>query len=499
MTQTKSQKVRNQLKHPVVDSDGHWLELYPVFMDYLAEVGGAAAVDRYNKVVKGAPGYGGGNFVTPEMRMTRRIRRQGWWTQPTRARDRAAFMVPKLAYDSLDEWGFDVSLVYPTIGFLLLKLIEDRDQRQMVVRAFNVMTADMFGPYLDRVIPAAIISLDTPAEAMEQLEHARTLGHKLLVMNGTAQRPIEGDADIPAGKRRFYFDAYGLDSPYDYDPVWKKLIEMKTALTVHTGTMGWPDRSSPTSFVYNHMGHFAQSHHITARGLFMGGVTQRFPGLKIGFLEGGVGWACNLYGDIIGHWKKRNRKFMEQNSDPRLLDQKELRRLLEQNTVGNKRFAGKLDDIMARNLEVSEPDVSQEQLSERERGSDDFHQVKIDSVADIRRLYADNFYFGCEADDPMTVMAFNEPAGLKLKAMMGSDIGHFDVPDATEVLEEAWEMVEHGLMTEQNFREFTLTNVVELHASMNPDFFKGTPVEAAAKAELQRARARDFSKVRVAA
>ena len=90
--------------------------------------------------------------------------------QPTRARDRAAFMVPKLAYDSLDEWGFDVSLVYPTIGFLLLKLIEDRDQRQVVVRAFNVMTADMFGPYLDRVIPAAIISLDTPAEALEQLD-----------------------------------------------------------------------------------------------------------------------------------------------------------------------------------------------------------------------------------------------------------------------------------------------------------------------------------------
>src|SRR5262249_42405060 len=153
-------------------------------------------------------------------------------------------------------------------------------------------------PYADRLIPAAVVSLDTPAEALEQLEDARAQGHKLLVMNGTAQRPIEADADIPAAKRRYYFDGFGVDSPYDYDPVWKKLVEMKTALTVHTGTMGWPDRSSPTSFVLNHMGHFAQSHNLTARSLFMGGVTQRFPTLKVGFLEGGVGWACNLYSEI---------------------------------------------------------------------------------------------------------------------------------------------------------------------------------------------------------
>ena len=118
--------------------------------------------------------------------------------------------------------------------------------------------------------------------------------------------------------------------------------------------------------------------------------------------------------------------------------------------------------------------------------------MSIKSARDIRKLYAGSFHFGCEADDPMTVMAFNEQAGLKLKAMMGSDIGHFDVPDATEVIEEAWEMVEHGLITEENFREFTLTNAVELHAGMNPDFFKGTVIEKLVPAEMKRARARKF-------
>ena len=53
--------------------------------------------------------------------------------------------------------------------------------------------------------------------------------------------------------------------------------------------MGWPDRSLSSNFVGNHLGHFAQSHHTFARSLFLGGVTERFPTLNFGFLEGGVG------------------------------------------------------------------------------------------------------------------------------------------------------------------------------------------------------------------
>ena len=73
-----------------------------------------------------------------------------------------------------------------------------------------------------------------------------------------------------------------------------------------------------------------------------------------------------------------------------------------------------------------------------------------------------------------------------LKAMLGSDVSHFDVTDASAVLEEAWEMVEHGLVTEDNFRDFTFSNVVGLHGRMNPDFFNGTVVETAARAELEK-------------
>jgi hypothetical protein len=51
----------------------------------------------------------------------------------------------------------------------------------------------------------------------------------------------------------------------------------------------------------------------------------------------------------------------------------------------------------------------------------------------------------------------------------------------TDVTEEAYELVEHGLISEDDFRDFVFANPARLWTSMNPDFFKGTAVEGAVK------------------
>src|SRR5690606_32148258 len=85
----------------------------------------------------------------------------------------------------------------------------------------------------------------------------------------------------------------------------------------------------------------------------------------------------------------------------------------------------------------------------------------IESAEDLRPLFEPNFYFGCEADDPLVALAFNRkmnPFGARLKAMFSSDIGHWDVPDMTQVLEEAYELMEKDLLDEDEFRDFVFTN-----------------------------------------
>ena len=63
-----------------------------------------------------------------------------------------------------------------------------------------------------------------------------------------------------------------------------------------------------------------------------------------------------------------------------------------------------------------------------------------------------HFYFGCEGDDPGVSWAFNgrtNPAGARLRAMFGSDISHWDVPDMTEPMAEAYEQVEDGRLSRE--------------------------------------------------
>jgi hypothetical protein len=74
--------------------------------------------------------------------------------------------------------------------------------------------------------------------------------------------------------------------------------------------------------------------------------------------------------------------------------------------------------------------------------------------------------------------------------MFSSDLGHWDVPDMEQVLPEAFELCEGGHLGADDFRDFTFTNPVRFYTSVNPDFFRGTRVEAEAQKLLEEERRR---------
>ena len=261
--------------------------------------------------------------------------------------------------------------------------------------------------------------------------------------------------------------AYGSD--YDYDPVWQKCIDLKIAVTTHSHTVGWGARNTPDNWgFYNHIGHFAAAGEAFCKALVMGGAAQRFPNLTFAFLEGGVGWACSLYNDLIEHWEKRNLKAMRENLDPANLDRAALAQLYD-------RYGGALARRRDEALAVGGGNEDPADL-------DEWSHLRIEDPREFAAFFS-NFYFGCEADDRMAAVSCNPKLnhyGMKLKAIFSSDVGHFDVPDITAVVAEAHELLEDGLMTEDDFCDYTFKNAVRLHGSMNPDFFKGTLIEDAA-------------------
>jgi len=464
-------KIRERLDHPVIDADAHTTEFVPALGEYLKEVG--ISTD-FNKLFKGVVGSASGwHEMTPAERERKHITKPPFWTRPMRrTRDRAAASFPRYMRSRMDEFGCDVAIVYPStaLGFLQLP---SEELRRGGCRALNRYHRDAFEGCTDRMIPVGAIPANTPQEAIEELEYVvEELGFRAIVMPSYIPRPVPGfeGADDDLRRWAFWIDAYGLDSPYDYDPFWKRCIELGVSIGTHTQGNGWGSRRSPSNWVYNHIGHFAASGEALCKSLFLGGVTRRFPDLRVALLEGGVGWACGLFGDILEHWETRNVHTMRNELDPALLDQEEFERLAVQWAPVGSATREKIEGSL-----LTTPGQQTGRYGDAEL--DEFAALEIQGPEEIPGLFLPNFYFGCEADDPMNPLAFQEglwPHGATFNAIYGSDIGHFDVPDMTEVLGEAYEPVQKGTMKPESFRDFVYANSVRFYTDTNPEFFAGT-------------------------
>jgi predicted TIM-barrel fold metal-dependent hydrolase len=437
-----------------------------VLVEYIRAVAGADVADRF---IGSSPSYASrrapllapveagaavvpGRYIAP------------WWALPANARDRATGFLPRLMYERLDEIGIDFTVLFSSVGLACIGHADDAI-RQGACRGLNTYLAEMLDGFGDRMTAAAVIPTHTPAEAIAELDHAvTTLGFKAVMLNSYVIRP-----DAGAGP---WLDVLALDSFHDYDPVWARCVDLGVAVNVHSPSMGVGLRQSRSTYMFNHIGNFAASSDAFAKALFFGGVTHRFPSLNFAFMECGVSWGVQLLCDLIGRWEKRGGANIDR-LDPRHVDLDEWDRLLV--SYGQEVFS---DATVRRAMRGQSDNPPSE--------TDDFRACGISGPEDIVSQFG-RFFFGCEADDGTIAWAYADrvnPLGATLQPLLGSDIGHWDVTDMREVLPEAYELVEHGLLTPEQFRGFACDNTIRLHGAGNPGFFDGTPVEGYARSLL---------------
>jgi len=469
MTQRESasaSEIRRRLDHPVVDADGHFMELMPLVdehvLAHLDAVGGPALAERYRRRAvrlldtqsfqanRQDPAVLGEWQAMPS-----------WWGNPVSdPRERATAHLPALLYERLDQLGVDLMLVYPswTLGFLMPG---DPALRAPVCRAVNQHTAALFAPFADRIRPAALIPMDDPDEAVDEIDHAAgSLGFKLVVLAGHATRAVGTSGDLAA----YRLDVFGLDSAADYDPVWRSCVRNGVAPVFHSSLQQNHPARSVSNYVYNHVGGIAHAHEALCKALVLGGVYRRFPTLRFGYLEGGVMWGASLLADLVGHWEKRGAHAIT-GLDPERLDVAAVMELVQRygtdEMISN---AGRIAAFLGR-----QPG--------RPAQLDEFAAAGVDSVQDLIEPFAERSFFGCEADDPLMPLAFDLTVAhrsVSLRPMLGTDVSHWDAPVMAAVLPEAYEAVEEGRLTHEQFRAFSFTNAVLLHGGMDPSFFEGT-------------------------
>ena len=134
---SRSQEIRGKLRHPIIDSDGHNLELNPALLDYVQDIGGRDVRDRFEEMLRFSEKQ---EWVemSDEARRYNWLTAPAWWGMPaSNTYDRATASLPNLLHRRMDELGIDYAVIYPTWrpGLMRFQDESDDDIRRISCRA----------------------------------------------------------------------------------------------------------------------------------------------------------------------------------------------------------------------------------------------------------------------------------------------------------------------------------------------------------------------------
>ena len=182
----------------------------------------------------------------------------------------------------LDAEGLDYQILFPTLGLLWEGEVQDPGLAAALCRAYNTWAFEVCSGHLDRLFPAAHISLRDPALAVQEVQRVAKLGaHTIMV--GSA--PVNGKS-------------FGHE---DYDPIWAVAEDANVAVTIHPAGnkeylgSAWYKNRNP-GFMFISMNNI-QDPRMSLSTMIYDGVFERFPELRAATVESMGSW--------VGEWIER--------------------------------------------------------------------------------------------------------------------------------------------------------------------------------------------------
>jgi predicted TIM-barrel fold metal-dependent hydrolase len=174
----------------------------------------------------------------------------------------------------MDDEGIDRVALFPTHA-LRLGGVRHPQLAPALFRAYNNWLAEHCAPDKERLLGVAMIPLQEPEVAIKEAERAVVkLGHRGLFIS---PHPV---------------DNRNLDHQV-YEPLWKMAEQLNVPALVHVSTgirlpTAGAERFDRYSAFHLHAHPFEQM--TAAASLILGGVLERHPRLRVGFMEAGCGW-----------------------------------------------------------------------------------------------------------------------------------------------------------------------------------------------------------------
>ena len=188
---------------------------------------------------------------------------------------------PDTQIEAMEAEGIDVAVLFPTRGlFAHAKEYDDDGLAAAISRAYNDWMAEFRAHDPERMHGAAMVPAQNVEAAVEETRRAKEdLGFRAIFLR---PNPVRG---------RNWHDPV-------YDPLWAECERQNLAIGFHEGTPCQLPVAMAERFDGVHedmwMTEHVAAHPVEAMyaclSMISGGVCERFPGLRVAFLEGNCSW-----------------------------------------------------------------------------------------------------------------------------------------------------------------------------------------------------------------
>ena len=206
------------------------------------------------------------------------------WVVEGRHRDTHTLMNPEGRVRELDEMGIDVQFLFPST--LYARMTADPGFEAAMFRAYNRFMGRQCRVNSKRLKWAGLVPLREPRESILALEEMTDLGTSAVVVFGTARDKMLSDPS--------------------FTPFWDEFARAQLPLCVHMAASYPPFDDLVQTFLDAHALSMALPAQIAFVALVGQGMLDRYPNLRIGFMEFGAEWIFYMVGRM-DHYLERDR------------------------------------------------------------------------------------------------------------------------------------------------------------------------------------------------
>lgn len=216
-------------------------------------------------------------------------------------------MFNRARLEHMDQYGVDVHVIYGTWNLSFGSYL-DRDLAIALCRAYNNYMAEDCRGYDGRLKPIGVLPMQDVAEAVKEM-------HRCVNELGMVGISLPPNLPIPHPAAPEAFPEIRtcktLSHP-DFEPILQAAVDLDVAIGLHGGpgsymVGGLADHLE--TFVLSHIFVQRNQQQLALARMVFDGVFEKFPTLRVGFLEGGCGWVPDLAHAFHEHWEKRIRDF----------------------------------------------------------------------------------------------------------------------------------------------------------------------------------------------